>query len=103
MEIFQWPSLILTHTGIRISALASKKRSDKKNKKNSVRIKKIVKLQQFSFSAHAEIGFPYGGSCGNLISKWGVMRKSDFFSLLQRQFHNFFENVWKFFNGRRLY
>ena len=41
--------------------------------------------------------------CGNRISVWGVMRKSDFFSLVQRRFHDFFENVWKFVNGRRLY
>ena len=35
-----------------------------------------------------------------MISKWGVMWKSDFFSLVHDDF-TFFKNVWKFVNGRR--
>ena len=32
------------------------------------------------------------------IYAW-AMRKSDLFSLVQRRFHEFFENVWQFING----
>ena len=52
------------------------------NKKYSVGIKKIIKLRQFRFTVHAEIGFQHGHA-------------ADFFSLMQQRF----ENVWKFVNG----
>ena len=45
--------------------------------------KKIVKTWRFT-------EFLHGGSCGNQISAWGVMQKSDSFSVVLWRFHEFF-------------
>ena len=45
--------------------------------------KKIVKTCRFT-------EFLHGGSCGNQISAWGVMQKSDSFSVVLWRFHEFF-------------
>jgi hypothetical protein len=63
----------------------------------------LSNCSSFDFLPMWKSDFRMGGSCGNQISAWGVMQKSDFFSLVQWRFHDFFENVWKFVNGHRLY
>jgi hypothetical protein len=48
--------------------------------------KKIVKTWRFT-------EFLHGGSCGNQIFAWGVMQKSDSFSVVLWRFHEFFKGI----------